>query len=168
MTNSRHHLAAAALASLLAATAARADAPAPGQRAIDFQATTLAGRPLKLSSLRGKVVLLDFWASWCEPCKKELPLLAEIARKLRPRGVEILAVNIDSDRRLAEEFLRKHEVSLTVLLDPEGAVVKRYDPPKMPTSFVVDREGVLRHVNAGFEAGDEQKIERELTALAGH
>ncbi len=155
-----------AAALLLAGGSARAGAPAPGQPAIDFQAPALNGGTVKLSSLRGKVVLVDFWASWCEPCKKELPRLAKMAKKLHGNGIEILAINVDTDRHAAEEFLHKNGVDLNVLLDPSGSVVGRYDPPKMPTSYVVDREGVIRHVNAGFEEGDEAKIEHQLTALA--
>jgi peroxiredoxin len=155
-------------AALLLASAGDARALAPGDPAVDFQAPSRAGRLLRLSSLRGKVVLIDFWASWCEPCKRELPLLAELAKRLRPRGVEVLAVSLDTSREKLDEFLAAHHIELTVLLDPEGAVAGKYDPPKMPSSFAVDRRGTVRHVNAGFEDGDEKKIERQLLGLAGH
>src|SRR5690349_2151318 len=92
---------------LLFATTAFADLKS-GDRARDFQAQTLKGDSVKLSQLRGKVVLLDFWASWCEPCKKELPILAKMAPGLRAKGVEIVAVNIDDKKQNAEEFLRSH------------------------------------------------------------
>src|ERR1700761_1673454 len=78
----------------------------PGQPAPDFDSATLTQRSLKLSSLRGKAVLLDFWASWCEPCKKELPLLSKLAPRLKQKGIEIVAVNIDDDRKNAEDFVR--------------------------------------------------------------
>jgi peroxiredoxin len=166
MPAARKHLAIAAAAALLLVGApARAldkDKPAP-----DFELKNAGGEAVSLSSLRGKVVLLDFWASWCEPCKKELPLLAALAKKLKPRGVEVLAVNIDEKRANAEQFLKAHKVVLEVLFDEGGKVAAaRYDPPTMPTSFVIDADGVVRHVNSGFEPGDEKKLEKQLTSLA--
>jgi peroxiredoxin len=148
----------------LTTTAARAEVK-PGQAAIDFDAPTMAGTPLKLSTLRGKVVLLDFWASWCEPCKKELPLLDKMAPRLRARGVEIVAVNIDDNRDKAAEFVRSHGLHLTVVTDGAKKIVGAWEPPKMPSSFVVDKGGVVRAVHGGFEPGDEGKLEAELTAL---
>jgi peroxiredoxin len=140
----------------------------PGDRAIDFEKKTTAGQTLKLSSLRGKVVLVDFWATWCEPCKKELPLLGKLAARLRPRGVEIVTVNIDDRTENAQAFVRAHGLDqLTVVEDTDKSIVGRYEPPKMPSSFVIDRAGIIRAVNAGFEDGDDAKLEKQLTALAG-
>jgi thiol-disulfide isomerase/thioredoxin len=139
-----------------------------GQRAVDFDKPNLHGAPVKLSALRGKVVLLDFWASWCEPCKKELPLLGKLAARLRDRGVEIVTINIDDNRAKADAFVRSHALdALTVVHDADKAIVGKYEPNTMPSSFVVDRTGVVRIVNAGFEDGDEAKIEKQLLALAG-
>jgi thiol-disulfide isomerase/thioredoxin len=158
--------------SLIAAVAALAlSMPAaaevkPGEKSPDFSAQTLAGSSLRLSSLHGKVVLLDFWASWCEPCKKELPLLAKMAPRLKAKGIEIVAVNIDDDRQKALDFLRTHSLQLTVVADPNKAIVGRWEPPKMPSSFAIDKGGIVRAVNGGFEPGDEAKIEAQLTALA--
>jgi peroxiredoxin len=156
----------AVLALLVFASAAAARAEVKtGQPALDFDATTLAGAPLKLSSLRGKVVLLDFWASWCEPCKKELPLLDKLAPRLHARGVEIVAVNIDDNRDKAADFLKSHGLHLTVVSDTSKKIVGAWEPPKMPSSFVVDKAGVVRAVHGGFEPGDETKLEAELTSL---
>ena len=125
-------------------------------------------KELRLSDLRGKVVLLDIWASWCVPCKDEMPSLDEMAGRLRGRGVEIIAVTIDEDRAAAEQFLKKRKRwSLTVAHDPTGLVPDRLQPSKMPTSYVIDRAGILRHVNAGFEPGDASRIEAQLSELAG-
>jgi thiol-disulfide isomerase/thioredoxin len=140
-----------------------------GERAADFEKPTVQGRPVKLSAMRGKVVLVDFWASWCEPCKKELPLLGTLAQKLKAKGIEIVTVNIDDKKENAEAFLRAHNLAaLTVVHDADKSIVGKYEPPKMPSSFVVDKNGVVRQVNAGFDPGDEAKIEKELTALAGN
>jgi cytochrome c biogenesis protein CcmG, thiol:disulfide interchange protein DsbE len=154
------------LAALLSIGSAASAQVKKGDHAADFQGKTLAGESLKLSSLRGKVVLLDFWASWCEPCKKELPLLAKMAPRLKQRGIEIVAVNIDENRQNAEAFLRAHNLALTVVPDADKSIVGKYEPPKMPSSFVVDRAGIVRSVNDGFEPGDESKIEQQLTDLA--
>jgi cytochrome c biogenesis protein CcmG, thiol:disulfide interchange protein DsbE len=139
----------------------------PGEKSPDFSAKTFSGGDLKLSSLHGKVVLLDFWASWCEPCKKELPLLSKMAPRLKSKGIEIVAVNIDDDKAKAEDFLRTHGLSLTVVSDQGKAIVGRWEPPKMPSSFAIDKNGVVRAVNSGFEPGDESKLEAQLTQLAG-
>ena len=126
-------------------------------------------KEMRLSELRGKVVLLDIWASWCVPCKDEMPTLDEIARKLQNRGVEVVAVSIDEDRAAAEQFLKKRKRwSLTVAHDPVGAVPDRLQPEKMPTSYVIDRAGILRHINAGFEPADAARIEAQLAALAAN
>jgi peroxiredoxin len=149
---------------LLCASTAQADLKS-GDRARDFESKTLKGDTVKLSQLRGKVVLLDFWASWCEPCKKELPLLAKMAPRLKDKGVEIVAVNIDEKKDNAEAFMKEHGLNLTVVYDKDHKIVGAYEPPKMPTSFVVDRAGVIRAINAGFDSGDESKLEKQLTSI---
>jgi thiol-disulfide isomerase/thioredoxin len=155
------------LAALLVCASAHAEMK-PGDHATDFDKKLLSGTRLKLSSLRGKVVLLDFWASWCEPCKKEIPLLDKLAPKLRARGIEIVTVNIDDDASKATSFLKDKGVQgLTVVRDDDKTIVGAWEPPKMPSSFVLDRSGVVRAVNAGFDDGDERKIEQQLVALAG-
>jgi thiol-disulfide isomerase/thioredoxin len=155
-------LAATALVATLTAPAL-ADVKA-GDRG-DFEGQALSGQSFKLSSLRGKVVLIDFWASWCEPCKKELPLLAKMAPKLRSEGIELVTVNIDDDRKNAQSFLSEHGLSLTVIADSDKHIVGKFEPAKMPSSFAVDKQGVVRAVNAGFQPGDESKLERQLLDL---
>ncbi len=126
-------------------------------------------KEVRLSALRGKVVLLDIWASWCVPCKDEMPTLDEIAHRLQAKGVEVVAVSIDEDRGAAEQFLKKRKRwSLTVAHDPSGTVPDRLQPSKMPTSYVIDRGGILRHINAGFEPADAARIEAQLSELAAN
>lgn len=149
---------------LLLASTAQADLKS-GDRARDFEQKTLRGDTLKLSQLRGKVVLLDFWASWCEPCKRELPILAKMAPRLKQKGVEIVAVNIDEKQDNAVAFMKEHGLNLTVVYDKDHKIVGDYEPPKMPTSFIVDRAGVIRAINPGFDSGDEAKIEKQLTSI---
>lgn len=127
----------------------------------------LGGQSLSLTAFKGKVVLVDVWASWCAPCKQELPMLDDIARRLGPRGVEILAVSIDQDKENVHAFLAaKKRWNLTVAHDPKGAIADTLQPDKMPTSYVVDRHGIVRHIQAGFVPEDAPAIERRLAALA--
>ncbi len=123
--------------------------------------TDLQGKAVKLADLRGKVVLVDFWASWCVPCRKEIPLLDEMARKYTADGkpLVVLAINVDQDRGNAEKLLRELKVStLVVALDPDGKAAAAFDVPTMPSSFVVDSNGDVRLVHAGFEPGDERDL----------
>ncbi len=137
-----------------------------GQRAPEFALPALKGGTTSLASLRGKVVLIDFWAQWCEPCKKELPQLDRLAKEYASKGVAVIAVNIDKQRDNAERMVKQLGLSLNVLLDPAGAVAGTYDLPKMPTSFVVDKKGIVRYVNEGFEGPDDvAKFRRELDEL---
>ncbi|HZS36929.1 MAG TPA: TlpA disulfide reductase family protein [Polyangia bacterium] len=137
-----------------------------GQRAPDFSLPSLRGPRVSLAGLRGKVVIVDFWAQWCEPCKKELPQLDKLSKDYASRGVVILAVNIDKERENAERLVKQLGLTLPVLLDPTGAVASTYDLPKMPTSFVIDKKGLVRFVHDGFEgSGDVDRFRSELDEL---
>jgi thiol-disulfide isomerase/thioredoxin len=139
-----------------------------GQMAPDSEFAALHGaRTISLSSLRGKVVLLDFWASWCAPCQEELPLLDDLAGRLKSKDIEIIGLSIDESKADADQFLkRKSSWTLTLGHDPEQKTAERFKPPKMPTSYVIDRQGVVRYMNAGFERADLKKIEDQLLELA--
>lgn len=137
-----------------------------GQRAPEFNLPALGGSRVSLRRLAGKVVLIDFWASWCEPCKQELPELQKLQQEYAAKGVVIVAVNLDQRRENAEQLSRRLGLTLTVALDPDGSVASTYDPPKMPSSYVVDRGGVVRFVHAGFDGrGDIAKLRGELDSL---
>jgi len=141
---------------------------AVGQQAPDVEFNALKGSgTIKLSELRGKVVLLDFWASWCAPCQEELPLLDDMSTRVKSKGIEIVGLSIDENKADAEHFLtRKSSWALTLGHDPEQKVADEFKPPKMPTSYVIDRKGIVRQVNAGFERADAKKIEAQLVDLA--
>jgi thiol-disulfide isomerase/thioredoxin len=138
------------------------------ERSVDRLDGNQAGaRRLDLGALRGKVYLVDVWASWCGPCQEELPLLDDLAARLKDHGVEIIAISIDEERQSVAAFLgRRSTWSLTVALDPNGLVPEALHPAKMPTSYVVDGRGIIRYVNAGFERGDVTKLEARLRELA--
>ena len=152
------------VATMLLAGSARGELK-PGSPASDFDLPTLDGKRLTLGSLGGQVVLLDFWASWCAPCKQELPELEKLQRLYAGKGVVIVAISIDEERANAAAMAKRLGLTLAVALDPEGKVAARYEPSTMPTSFVVDRRGVVRFVHAGYRPGDLSKIKAELDQL---
>ena len=125
------------------------------------------GGKIDLGALQGKVVLVDIWASWCAPCMEEMPLLDEMAGRLKQKGVQIIAVSVDEDKDSAQTFLSSRPSwSLTVAHDPKGRLPDALQPGKMPSSYVVDAEGIIRYVNEGFERGDLKVLEKRLVALA--
>lgn len=121
-----------------------------------------AGDPLDLAQLRGKVVLVDFWASWCEPCRHSFPWLNDMQAKYADRGLVIIGVNVDRDGAEAERFLREIPANFRIVYDPAGALATRYDVPGMPSSYVIGRNGdiVARHI--GFRTALRQDREAEL------
>lgn len=158
-----------ALAILLATVSVSANALKPGAKAPEVVLTDLSGKASYdwKKSTAGKVVVVDFWASWCGPCKEELPVLEDLYRRYRAHGLEIVAVNQDQDRDKALKFLRRAPVSFTVLHDAKSEVAAAYAPTKMPSSYVIDKNGVVRFVHAGFKASDAQTLEREIKSLLG-
>ena len=141
-------------------------ATSAGQKAPDFNLAARSGGRVSLRELAGKVVVVDFWASWCEPCKAELPELEKLHKQLATQGVVVVAINIDQDRANGERLAQKLGLTLPVGLDPTGKVAETYDPPKMPSSYVIDRRGVVRFVHAGYDgAGDVARLRREIQQL---
>ena len=137
-----------------------------GQTAPNFKLPGIkTGNLMSLKSLRGKVVYLDFWASWCGPCRQSLPLLNDLRKELRRKGFEVLAVNLDEEKSDAKAFLKQFPVSYPVLLDPKGKVPLKYDLPGMPTSYLIDRKGKIRKVHVGFKKQDMSKIRKEVMSL---
>jgi len=121
-----------------------------------------AGKTLSLRAMRDQIVVISFGASWCPPCKKELPALEKIAERLKGQPVKFIAVNIATELAKGKRFV--HEVGLHLvhaLYDPQGAIIKNYDPPKMPTTYII-RRGVVVHMHAGFSKGDEKGLRRVI------
>ncbi len=153
---------------LLAFVAVAAAAGKAGNRAPDFSLAAMGGGTVKLSGLKGKVVLVDFWASWCKPCKKELPELDKLAKAYKDAGAEvvIVTINIDTKRENADKFLKSAKIQhLTVLFDPSSTSAEQYEPATMPTSYVIDKKGIIKTVHEGYNAGDEKKVKTEIDAL---
>ncbi len=112
------------------------------------------GEAFKLSEHRGKVVLIDVWATWCEPCGDALPLYQDLATEFAPRGLEVFTINVDADPRPIAPFLAETKVSLPVLLDPEARFAESVLKVKlMPTAFLIDKKGTVRFVHEGFDEG---------------
>lgn len=152
-----------AAAALLAASGAHAideGVPAP-----EIKLNDLAGKPVSLSSFKGKVVLVDFFASWCAPCREELPILDKLSKSYREQGLVVLGVNIDNEMSAAQKFLKTVPVSFVVVHDAAKKVAKLYAPPTMPSSYLIDREGRIQRVYKGFRASDAAKIEAELKKM---
>jgi thiol-disulfide isomerase/thioredoxin len=125
----------------------------------------MAGRAISLSSLKGKVVLVDFWASWCAPCREELPVLETLYKKYRGQGFEVVGVNQDQSADNVRKFLSATPLSFSVVHDRGGGVASRYAPSKMPSSFILDRKGIVRHVHAGFRVSERAALEKQIGAL---
>ncbi|MFT7108433.1 MAG: thiol-disulfide isomerase/thioredoxin [Psychrobacter glaciei] len=138
----------------------------PGQMAPNFKLPGIkTGNLMSLKSHRGKVVYLDFWASWCGPCRQSLPLLNELRNEFRKKGFEVIAVNLDEDKADAKAFLKQFPVNYPVLLDPNGKVPQKYDVPGMPTSYLIDRSGKIRQVHVGFKKQDIHSIRKQVKSL---
>lgn len=155
-------------ATTTSATTASGDAPAVGKPVPELSLhDSSSGQPFSLKSLAGRVVLLDIWASWCGPCKEELPLLDELAERLHGQDIDIIAVSIDEDKAAMNEFLSlKKAWKLRLAHDPQHVVPGMLKPDKMPSSYVIDRRGVLHAIHGGFNRGDIARIESELKDLA--
>ena len=154
-----------AVVAFLVTAVVPAQALSRGARAPEIGLRDTQGRPVRLSQLRGKVVLVDFWASWCEPCAEEMPVLERLHREHRDEGLVVIGVNIDNDEANMRRFLRRNRVSFRIVHDGRHRVADRYNPPRMPSSFLIDRRGVVRYVHEGFRAGDARTLEQQVERL---
>lgn len=150
-------------AMLLTASGARALTPGDAPPAIDMPDQT--GEKVELAALKGKVVIVDFWASWCGPCKKEMPVLEALRVKYAAQGLVIVGVNIDSSPKKMNKFLKNTPVSFRIVHDRKLVVANRYEPETMPTSYFIGRDGVVRYVHGGFQKGDARVLEGRVKAL---
>ena len=142
-----------------------ASAVDPGKPAPDFQLPGLKQDNVKLSNYKGKVVYLDFWASWCGPCKKTFPWLNELQKKYGKDGFEVVGVNVDTKKADADGFLATTPAEFTVLLDPEGKVANTYELQGMPSSYIIDRTGKIFLAHRGFKDGEAAELEGKIKQL---
>jgi peroxiredoxin len=151
-------LAAAQPPAALAALAPQAPAP-------DFTLRSVDGHNLRLAEQRGQVVLVNFWASWCGPCRAEMPQLSRLYDKYRASGFVMLGVNIDDDPRTATATAARWGLKFPVLLDADKAVSRLYDLGSMPSTVLIDRDGRVRYLHRGYREGAEDEVERQIRAL---
>ncbi len=138
-----------------------------GKRAVDFELLDSKQEGVKLSGYQGKVVYLDFWASWCVPCRETFPFMNQLQEKYGKDGLEIIAVNIDTKRPDADKFLAQYPPGFTVLFDPKRAVAKTYELKGLPTTFLIDRSGNVISTHLGFQKDRAGELEAHITkALA--
>jgi len=152
-----------ALAMLVATSAVHAEemnVPAP-----DFTLESRQGENLRLQDFRGEVVMLNFWASWCGPCRQEMPLMDDLYAQYKDLGFTILAVNVDENRDEAHRFLDKVPVSYPILYDPESNVSEQYEVQAMPTTVMIDRDGNARFLHRGYQPGYEDDYEQQIRQL---
>ena len=160
---SLRRLAAAAALLLVAGTATPAIAPSAA--APDFTLRTMNGPNLRLAEQRGRVVMVNFWATWCGPCRQEMPQLDRLYQKYRASGFVLLGVNVDDDTRKAADVAAKLGVSFPVLLDTDKAVSRLYDLSTMPSTVLIDREGKVRYVHRGYLTGYEDNYDKQIREL---
>jgi peroxiredoxin len=123
----------------------------------DFTLKSLDGSNLRLEEYRGQVVLINFWASWCGPCRQEMPLLDRLHQRYEDTGFAVLGVNVEGEEAPARELIDRIPVTFPVLIDKGQQVSELYDLEAMPSTVVVDRDGVVRYIHRGYKPGDEAK-----------
>ena len=143
------------------APAPLADHPAP-----DFMLTSLAGTKVALSDLKGQVLLINVWATWCPPCRVEMPTIQAAYEQYHDQGFTVLAVNLQEDQSAVAAFMREHQLTFPALLDSDGQISRTYQAVSLPSSFFVDRRGVIRAVYHGpmprsIIAGTVEQLLRE-------
>lgn len=154
----RTAMAALCCAAIFTSTVLAAD-PAP-----DFKLASAKGM-VELGKLRGKVVYVDFWASWCTPCRKSFPWMNELNKKYKDQGLEVVAVNLDKSREPIDEFLAKTPAEFTIAYDPSGTAASNYKVSGMPSSYLIDRNGQLEVSHIGFRDKDKEEMESKIKEL---
>lgn len=134
-------------------------------KAVNFQLSNLAGKRVKLSSYRGKVVIVNFWATWCPPCRAEIPSMIRAWKKLKGRGVVMLAVHVGGKKKQIKSFVRKYRINFPVLFDSKSKVFHAWPAKAMPTTYVVDRNGRIAYSASGDQKWDDPVILKKVMAL---
>lgn len=152
-------------APLLALSLGAAAAPSTPAPAPDFTLPARDGGEVRLSDLRGQVVMINFWATWCGPCRQEMPLLEQLQVKFEPLGFTLLGVNVEPDSAAAVAWLKGVPVTFPILFDTRNAVAESFGVQGMPSSVFVDREGRVRYVHRGYKSGDEAQYADLIRSL---
>jgi peroxiredoxin len=147
------------------ATSSLAASDLAGLPAPDFALKSSTGENLRLSEYRGDVVMINFWATWCGPCRQEMPLLDQLYTRYERVGFSLLGVNIDDDSARAMDMIKELGVSFPVLFDARKEVSQLYNVDAMPVTILVDREGTVRHVHKGYKPGYEEMYLNQIRSL---
>ena len=150
----------AALIVALPAVAADASGPAP-----QFTLPSKGGGDVSLAQYKGKVVMLNFWASWCGPCRQEMPLLEDIYKKYNKLGFTLIGVNVEPDSKAADDWLKQTPVTFPVLYDKASKVSQAFNVAGMPTTVIIDRKGNVRVLHKGYKPGDENEYMDSVRTL---
>ncbi len=154
-----------AVAALAVGSSGAGAAVTPSAGAPDFTLPSLDGPNLRLQEQRGRVVMINFWATWCGPCRVEMPHLSKLYEKYRGSGFTVLAVNIDEDPHKAASLAKQLGMRFPVLLDTEKKVSRLYDLSTMPSTVLVDRDGRVRFVHRGYRDGYEDTYDKQIREL---
>lgn len=133
-----------------------------GEKASDFNLKDVKGGVFNLSSLRGRVVILNFWATWCPPCRAEMPSLNNLYREFRNIGLEVVAVSTDRSVSPVREYLSKNPLDIKVLIDSDNRVSRQYKVFSIPTSFIIDRNGIIIERYLGEEDWTSSEIKKKV------
>ena len=155
----------AAIAAALALALPALAGSAAGGLAPPFTLASRSGGDVSLAHYKGQVVMINFWASWCGPCRQEMPLLESIYRRYGKMGFTLLGVNVEPDSQAANEWLKLTPVSFPILYDKDSKVSKLYDVAGMPSTVIIDRSGKLRMLHRGYKPGDENEYLDSIRTL---
>ena len=136
-----------------------------GGPAPQFTLGSREGKDVSLTQFHGQVVMLNFWASWCGPCRQEMPLLESIYKKYGKMGFVMLGVNVEPDSQAAQEWLKQTPVSFPILFDKDSKVSKLYEVAGMPSTVIIDRSGKVRMLHRGYKPGDENEYQDSIRTL---
>jgi len=137
------------------------------KEAPDITLTAVSGKPIRMADLKGHVVLLDFWASWCIPCRRSFPEVDALNRELQPKGLTVIAVNVDEQQKNAYTFLEQYPHTMTVAFDTKGAAAQAFDLQAMPSSMILDRHGRIRFTHEGYTDKTIAQFRSEVLQLMG-
>lgn len=144
---------------------ASANAGTISGKAADFTLKSNTGKNLRLSDFRGQVVMINFWASWCGPCRQEMPILDQLHKRYGKLGFTLLGVNVEQDSSKANAYLKDIPVSFPILYDTANQTSKLYNVSAMPTTVIVDRNGNMRFIHHGYKPGYEKDYKKQIKAL---
>lgn len=132
-----------------------------------FSGKTANGEKVSLSDYKGKVTIIDFWASWCKPCKEEFPFLVELYDNYSEKGLDLLGINLDEEVANMNKFLKKldKDIKFKIISDPDSKIGNLYNVEAIPSTFILDKKGVVRYMHLGFSSEEKEKFKKEIESL---